>query len=144
LVSIEVIRRVNSVHKLMDEMIAENNRLIRDLMFAKKAIKSLENITTFAIELTQEVDCDCKPSTVQRIRADIQTHLTSYESFKQQITADDSTRKTSMAMTDDNAITDLISDQDVKPKTTEITRVCHHCQQIICKSVYQFIYCVMN
>jgi hypothetical protein len=129
---------------MSESLVVENNRLIRDLMFAKKAIKSLENITTFAIELTQEVDCDCKPSTVQRIRADIQTHLTSYESFKQQITADDSTRKTSMAMTDDNAITDLISDQDVKPKTTEITRVCHHCQQIICKSVYQFIYCVMN
>ncbi|CAG2178061.1 unnamed protein product, partial [Oppiella nova] len=73
---------------MSESLVVENNRLIRDLMFAKKVIKSLENITTFAIQLTQEVDGDCNPVTVQRIRTDIDTHLKTYHSLKDNITRD--------------------------------------------------------
>ncbi|CAG2171430.1 unnamed protein product [Oppiella nova] len=86
---------------MSESLVVENNRLIRDLMFAKKVIKSLENITTFAIQLTQEVDGDCNPVTVQRIRTDIDAHLKTYHSLRQQLT-----------------------DTTPAKKTTEITRVC--------------------
>ena len=86
---------------MSESLVVENNRLIRDLMFAKKVIKSLENITTFAIQLTQEVDGDCNPATVQRIRTDIDAHLKTYHSLRQQLT-----------------------DTTPAKKTTEITRVC--------------------
>ncbi|CAG2113279.1 unnamed protein product, partial [Medioppia subpectinata] len=130
------------------EIIAENNRLIRELLFAKKLIKCLENIMHFAVNMKTTCGCDHIRTLIhtndhhfhdyQRIRKDMDESISTVSSAP--VTATPpiglaaAVVDTGCQTTTDDA-SDNIPPQPITTgrKTTEITRICDNCHQVIAR-----------